>query len=47
MMYIVFLITLRLYHTSLLFSFGSVYDSMGCLDEQGLSSLKGEAVPHE
>lgn len=34
-------------HISLLFSLGSVYDSVGCLNKQGLPRLKGEAVPHK
>jgi hypothetical protein len=33
--------------SSLLLGFGSVYDGMGRLDEQGLPRLKGEAVPNK
>ena len=43
---------LYMHHTSssngsLLPGFGSVYDGMGRLNEQGLPRLKGEAVPHK
>ena len=33
--------------TNLLFSSGSVYDSMSRLNQQSLSCFKGKAVPHK
>ena len=47
MHYVTICITLVAATCSLLPGFGSVYDGMGRLNEQGLPRLKGEAVPHK